>query len=423
MRRATSARYLNGEAAAGLAGDRRPAGPVELDREPAVRRLAAGVTDERDEASPPCRAARSAASRGTSRYRPFCSRRCRDRDLINWLDGRYAVPSVEVDEDGAEGARRTSADQAGRNELAMASKWRCRCSFIERRLSAQRSSPSSYQPHGRAAAPAAGTEAAGHLRGAAIVLGAAQACSAARPILLQRLRARSRPAASPWHRPRGCRDRRRSRSMLSARSWCRRRPGGAATRRDRSRPADRSAAVEPPHGQPAQRREAAAGRLDGDSGRAPGLARRAGKPELGRDARARAQASARRRPAAAASEERPAAAAGRSGGRDANAFPTIAHSATLTSAAAGGRCARPCRGRDRSSARRPPARRRLRPASWCSNGRGRCHRARTRRARVAGRRAGLGLHREAEGMGHLGYPLRTRIEKAQRPDLRKRPGG
>jgi uncharacterized protein len=36
------------------------------------------------------------------RFRPFCSRACRGRDLINWLDGRYAVPAVEVDEDGAE---------------------------------------------------------------------------------------------------------------------------------------------------------------------------------------------------------------------------------------------------------------------------------------------------------------------------------
>lgn len=38
-------------------------------------------------------------------FRPFCSRRCRDRDLMSWLDGRYAVPSVEVDEDGAEQRR------------------------------------------------------------------------------------------------------------------------------------------------------------------------------------------------------------------------------------------------------------------------------------------------------------------------------
>jgi endogenous inhibitor of DNA gyrase (YacG/DUF329 family) len=33
--------------------------------------------------------------------RPFCSARCRDQDLINWLGGRYAVPAVETEEDGA----------------------------------------------------------------------------------------------------------------------------------------------------------------------------------------------------------------------------------------------------------------------------------------------------------------------------------
>lgn len=27
------------------------------------------------------------------KYRPFCSRACADRDLLNWVDGRYAVPS------------------------------------------------------------------------------------------------------------------------------------------------------------------------------------------------------------------------------------------------------------------------------------------------------------------------------------------
>ncbi len=31
--------------------------------------------------------------------RPFCSARCRDQDLLNWLGGRYAVPSTENDED------------------------------------------------------------------------------------------------------------------------------------------------------------------------------------------------------------------------------------------------------------------------------------------------------------------------------------
>lgn len=33
------------------------------------------------------------------RYRPFCSARCRDLDLGRWLDGAYAVPAVEVDDD------------------------------------------------------------------------------------------------------------------------------------------------------------------------------------------------------------------------------------------------------------------------------------------------------------------------------------
>lgn len=38
------------------------------------------------------------------RFRPFCSARCRDQDLLNWLGGRYAVPAQEsetdLDEDG-----------------------------------------------------------------------------------------------------------------------------------------------------------------------------------------------------------------------------------------------------------------------------------------------------------------------------------
>jgi endogenous inhibitor of DNA gyrase (YacG/DUF329 family) len=37
-------------------------------------------------------------------YRPFCSARCRDRDLLNWLDGRYAIPAVEIEDDDEEGA-------------------------------------------------------------------------------------------------------------------------------------------------------------------------------------------------------------------------------------------------------------------------------------------------------------------------------
>jgi|GEM_PF-1156444 len=29
------------------------------------------------------------------RFRPFCSSTCRDRDLLDWLDERHAVPVVE----------------------------------------------------------------------------------------------------------------------------------------------------------------------------------------------------------------------------------------------------------------------------------------------------------------------------------------
>lgn len=36
--------------------------------------------------------------------RPFCSARCRDQDLVNWLEDRYAIPAQEreADEDGPE---------------------------------------------------------------------------------------------------------------------------------------------------------------------------------------------------------------------------------------------------------------------------------------------------------------------------------
>jgi endogenous inhibitor of DNA gyrase (YacG/DUF329 family) len=33
------------------------------------------------------------------RFRPFCSSYCRDRDLLRWLDGRYAVPAAEIEPD------------------------------------------------------------------------------------------------------------------------------------------------------------------------------------------------------------------------------------------------------------------------------------------------------------------------------------
>lgn len=33
-----------------------------------------------------------------ARYRPFCSRRCADRDLHKWLSGAYAIPAAETDD-------------------------------------------------------------------------------------------------------------------------------------------------------------------------------------------------------------------------------------------------------------------------------------------------------------------------------------
>ncbi|MHA6263553.1 DNA gyrase inhibitor YacG [Arenibacterium sp. CAU 1754] len=32
------------------------------------------------------------------KYRPFCSRRCADRDLGKWLNGSYAVPSQDPED-------------------------------------------------------------------------------------------------------------------------------------------------------------------------------------------------------------------------------------------------------------------------------------------------------------------------------------
>ena len=33
------------------------------------------------------------------RFKPFCSARCRDQDLLNWLGGRYAITAEEVEPD------------------------------------------------------------------------------------------------------------------------------------------------------------------------------------------------------------------------------------------------------------------------------------------------------------------------------------
>jgi hypothetical protein len=36
--------------------------------------------------------------------RPFCSKRCADVDLGNWLKGGYAIPAVENDDEAESGA-------------------------------------------------------------------------------------------------------------------------------------------------------------------------------------------------------------------------------------------------------------------------------------------------------------------------------
>lgn len=35
-------------------------------------------------------------------YRPFCSKRCADVDLGNWLTGRYAIPAEAADDEDQE---------------------------------------------------------------------------------------------------------------------------------------------------------------------------------------------------------------------------------------------------------------------------------------------------------------------------------
>ncbi|MGB8621618.1 MAG: DNA gyrase inhibitor YacG [Paracoccaceae bacterium] len=34
----------------------------------------------------------------SKKYRPFCSRRCADVDLGNWLNGSYALPAEEPED-------------------------------------------------------------------------------------------------------------------------------------------------------------------------------------------------------------------------------------------------------------------------------------------------------------------------------------
>lgn len=44
------------------------------------------------------------------KYRPFCSRRCADLDLGNWLTGRYSMPSEDMDGTDGQGQASTGPD-------------------------------------------------------------------------------------------------------------------------------------------------------------------------------------------------------------------------------------------------------------------------------------------------------------------------
>jgi len=47
-----------------------------------------------------------------SRYRPFCSERCRKIDLGAWANEEYRVPASESDPGGADGGDAVGADGA-----------------------------------------------------------------------------------------------------------------------------------------------------------------------------------------------------------------------------------------------------------------------------------------------------------------------
>ena len=51
------------------------------------------------------------ANETVQKYRPFCSRRCADIDLGNWMNGSYAVPSTD-EEDALEALK--AIDEAAR---------------------------------------------------------------------------------------------------------------------------------------------------------------------------------------------------------------------------------------------------------------------------------------------------------------------
>jgi endogenous inhibitor of DNA gyrase (YacG/DUF329 family) len=51
------------------------------------------------EPSHPSRACPICGKPAATRFRPFCSGRCKDVDLNRWLSGHYAIPAVESEDD------------------------------------------------------------------------------------------------------------------------------------------------------------------------------------------------------------------------------------------------------------------------------------------------------------------------------------
>jgi len=62
------------------------------------------------EPSSPLRACPICGKPAVTRFRPFCSGRCKDVDLNRWLSGHYAIPAVESEDDSdGEAQRREQA--------------------------------------------------------------------------------------------------------------------------------------------------------------------------------------------------------------------------------------------------------------------------------------------------------------------------
>ena len=47
----------------------------------------------------------------TAEFAPFCSKRCRDRDLLRWLDDGYAIPGPPADPEADPSLRGADDDE------------------------------------------------------------------------------------------------------------------------------------------------------------------------------------------------------------------------------------------------------------------------------------------------------------------------